>query len=57
MHSRSVLAAATEGGIWSYDAEYVALARKLEARLVTTDGAVLKAFPAVAITPEEFLAR
>jgi predicted nucleic acid-binding protein len=56
LHSRSVLAAATEGAIWSYDAEYVALARQLSARLVTTDDAVLNAFPSVAVTPEEFLA-
>jgi predicted nucleic acid-binding protein len=57
MHSRSVLAAATEGDIWSYDAEYVALARQLGTRLVTTDDAVLNAFPALAITPARFLAR
>jgi predicted nucleic acid-binding protein len=56
MHSRSVLTAATEGEIWSYDAEYVALARQLGARLVTTDQAVLEAFPALTITPEGFLA-
>jgi hypothetical protein len=37
MHSHSVLHVAEEGGIWVDDAEYVALARRLQVRLVTTD--------------------
>jgi predicted nucleic acid-binding protein len=55
LHSRSVLTAAIEGALWAYDAEYVALARQLGARLVTTDEKVLQAFPAVAIHPKDFI--
>ena len=47
-----VLHAAVEGGLWSYDAEYVALARQLKCRLVTTDSEILKNFPALAVRPE-----
>jgi len=55
MHSHSVLHVAEEGGIWVYDAEYVALARQLQVRLVTTDEKVLAQFPAVAVSPSDFL--
>ena len=47
-----VLHAAVEGRLWSYDAEYVALARQLKCHLVTTDSEVLKSFPALAVRPE-----
>jgi predicted nucleic acid-binding protein len=40
--------------ISSYDAEYIALARRLGCRLVTTDGLVVKLFPKVAISLDEF---
>ena len=55
MHSHSVLHVAEEGGIWVYDAEYVALARQLQVKLVTTDERILAQFPAVAVSPFEFL--
>jgi predicted nucleic acid-binding protein len=55
MHSHSVLQVAEEGGIWVYDAEYVALARQLQVKLVTTDERILAQFPAVAVSPSEFL--
>jgi predicted nucleic acid-binding protein len=55
MHSHSVLHTAIEGDIWTYDAEYVALARQLAVTLVTSDAEVVKKFPAVAILPEQFL--
>ncbi len=55
MHSFSVLQVAVEGSLWVYDAEYVALARQLNVRLVTTDASVLDRFPAVAISPEDLL--
>jgi predicted nucleic acid-binding protein len=55
MHSHSVLHAAEEGDIRVYDAEYVALARHLQVRLVTTDEKILAHFPAVAVSPSEFL--
>lgn len=55
LHSHGVLHAATEGGLTAYDAEYVALARQLSAVLVTTDELVLRKFPALAKSPEQFL--
>lgn len=54
--SRQVLDLADRSGCSSYDCEYVALAISLEVRLVTSDKAVLRAFPRVAIAPEDFLA-
>ncbi len=55
MHSFSVLHVALEGNLWVYDAEYVALARQLNATLVTTDEEVLERFPAVAMSPSRFV--
>jgi predicted nucleic acid-binding protein len=55
MHSHSVLHAAIEGDVWTYDAEYVALARQLAVTLVTSDKELVKKFPAVAMHPEQFL--
>lgn len=55
MHSHTVLHAAEEGAIWVYDAEYVALARQLQVKLVTTDEEVRKRFPSVAVSPSDFL--
>jgi predicted nucleic acid-binding protein len=55
MHNHTVLHTAMEGGIWAYDAEYVALARQLQAALVTSDAEVVKKFPAVAMLPDQFL--
>ena len=52
--SREVLELAHRSGCSTYDCEYVALASALSVRLVTTDKAVLKAFPGVAISPEDF---
>ncbi len=40
----------------SYDAEYLALARRLQCRLVTTDAALVKLFPQLAVSPEQFTA-
>ena len=41
-------------GCTSYDCQFVALAEDLSANLLTLDGAVLKAFPGVAVRPEDF---
>ena len=38
----------------AYDAEYVALARRLGCRLVTTDREVLRAFPQLAVRLSEY---
>lgn len=53
--SRDVLQLSLDSGCSSYDCEYVALARFLDIPLVTSDKAVLGAFPAVAISPEVFI--
>ncbi len=55
MHSFSVLQIAVEGDLWVYDAEYVALARQLNVALVTTDQPLRDRFPALAVSPEDFL--
>ncbi len=53
--SQDVLALASHSNCTTYDCEYVALANALGVPLVTTDRAVLKAFPMRAMTPVEFL--
>ena len=40
----------------SYDAEYIALARRLRCQLVTTDTALVKLFPQIAVSPKQFVA-
>ncbi|MDO8501616.1 MAG: type II toxin-antitoxin system VapC family toxin [Gemmatimonadaceae bacterium] len=53
--SREVLELAHRSGCSSYDCEYVALAVSLDVALVTSDKAVLRAFPRVAVAPDDFL--
>jgi predicted nucleic acid-binding protein len=53
--AHDVLALAFRAKCSTYDCEYVALAQTLGVPLVTTDRAILKAFPALAMTPTEFL--
>jgi predicted nucleic acid-binding protein len=53
--SREVLELAHRSGCSSYDCEYVALAVSLDVALVTWDKAVLRAFPRVAVAPDDFL--
>jgi predicted nucleic acid-binding protein len=53
--SREVLGLAHRSGCSSYDCEYVALAVSLDVPLVTSDKGVLRAFPRVAVAPDDFL--
>jgi len=53
--SPDVLALATQSGCKAYDCEYVALAEALDVPLVTEDREVLRAFPARAVSPEQFV--
>lgn len=55
--SQEVLKLASRSTCTTYDCEYVALAYALDVPLVTTDRAVLKAFPVRAMTPADFLSR
>ncbi len=49
-----VLRLADASGLSAYDAEYVALALRLDVKLLTTDGPVLRAFPNAAVHPRDF---
>jgi predicted nucleic acid-binding protein len=55
--SETVLELAARIRVSAYDCEFVALAQSLAVPLVTEDRAILKAFPDVALTMEDFLAR
>lgn len=52
--SDDVVRLATDSGCSAYDCEYVVLARGLGVPFVTSDGAVLKAFPDIAARPRAF---
>jgi predicted nucleic acid-binding protein len=47
--SEQVLRLAQESGCTAYDCEFVALAKHLDVKLVTTDKDLLKAFPRIAV--------
>ena len=51
-----VLELALRSGCTAYDCEFVAVAKDLEATLVTSDRQVLAAFPETAVSPEAFVA-
>jgi len=52
--TRDVLLLAASSGCAAYDCEFVVLARELGVPLVTSDRALLDAFPETATTPERF---
>lgn len=52
--SDEVIETAASSGLSAYDSEFVVLAKRLKVRLVTTDGAILKSFPSLAVRPERF---
>jgi len=54
--TQDVLELASRSNCTTYDCEYVALANALGVPFVTTDRAVLRAFPRRAVTPADFLA-
>ena len=53
--SEKVLALAASSRCTAYDCEYVALAQDLKVLLVTTDKQLLRAFPRVAVSLEQFV--
>jgi predicted nucleic acid-binding protein len=53
--SRSVLALAEASGCTAYDCEFVEVAQRTDAPLVTVDQQLLTAFPNTAVSPDEYL--
>lgn len=51
----NVLAKAANSQISAYDAEFIVVAEELETQLVTSDRQLLESFPAIAISPENFI--
>jgi len=55
-NSNRVLALAANSSCTAYDCEYVALAEQLGIKLVTADKQLIKAFPDIAVSLEDFVA-
>lgn len=53
--SAEILRLAQASGCTAYDCEFVALAKRLGVPLVTADSQVLRAFPEIALSPQDFL--
>lgn len=52
-----VLELAQSSGCTAYDCEFVSVAKDLSIPLVTSDKKVLKQFPSIAVSPEEFISK
>jgi predicted nucleic acid-binding protein len=57
VESERVLELAESSGCTAYDCEFVALALDLGVRLVTQDRALLRQFPDIAVSLDDFVAR
>ena len=55
-NSNRVLMLASASSCTAYDCEYVALAEQLGIKLVTADKQLIKAFPDIAVSLEDFIA-
>jgi len=53
--SMDVLSLASDTGCSAYDCEFVSLARSLNLKLVTGDRKLVRSFPEIALTPEDYL--
>ena len=54
VETHAVLELSNESGCTAFDCEFVALARDLRVKLVTSDREILAAFPSLAIAIEDF---
>ena len=57
LSSIDVLKIAIESGCSAYDSEFVCLAKNTQAKLITADKKILRAFPDIASTAKNFLAQ
>jgi predicted nucleic acid-binding protein len=53
--SERVLRLVADSNCSAYDCEFVALAKDLRVPLVTSDNKMLRAFPEIAVSPQEFV--
>jgi len=56
VNSNSVLSLAEQSSCSAYDCEFVSLAKTLNTPLITIDKKLIKAFPNIAMTPNDYLA-
>jgi len=56
VNSTQVLSLVSDSSCSSYDCEFVALADDLDVKLVTFDKNILKEFPEIGVSPEDFIA-
>ncbi len=55
VRSERVLSLVASSTCSAYDCEFVALAERLKASLVTSDRGILRDFPAIAVSPSRFI--